>query len=84
LGKNSEARQCNHQGLFDAHIDSRDLEDIRNATNKSWVLGTDHFKEQIEALTNRQAKPKAKDGDRKSKKYREGAGINRADSIDLE
>ena len=66
-----DERQSNYRGLFDSHIDARDLDDIRHATNKSWVLGTDRFKEQVEALTQRQTQPKAKGGDRKSKQYHE-------------
>jgi putative transposase len=41
------------------------------ATNKSWVLGSDYFKDLIEQQLNRQTKQKDKGGDRKSKKYRE-------------
>jgi putative transposase len=44
--------------------------EIREATNKSWVLGNDRFKQQIEEMTARQASPKARGGDRRSKEYR--------------
>jgi len=68
----SGAERCSCYGsLFDAHLDARELDDIRDATNKSWVLGPEHFRERIEALTARQAGPKARGGDRKSKKFRE-------------
>jgi len=83
LGASDEERRNNYRELFDAHIDARDLNEIRDATNKSWVLGSDRFKEDIEALTARQAKPKKRGGDRKSKQYREGADINRGDSTNL-
>jgi len=77
LGQSIEERSGFYRALFDAHLDARDLDEIRDATNKSWVLGSDHFKDQIEALTARQAKPKARGGDRKSKKYREQNKIKR-------
>jgi len=69
LGKNDAARQSSYRVLFDAHLEPRELDEIRNATNKSWVLGSDRFKERIEALTTRQAEPKPRGGDRKSKQY---------------
>jgi putative transposase len=77
LDKDDEARRSAYRALFDCHIDMREIREIREATNKSWVLGSDRFKDEIEALTARQAKPKAKGGDRKSETYREGTRINR-------
>jgi len=71
LGKSSEERCEGYRHLFDAHIDELALADIREATNKSWVLGSGKFREQVEALTKLQASPKARGGDRKSKEYRE-------------
>ena len=58
LGNSDNERQSHYRGLFDSHIDARDLDDIRHASNKPWVLGTDRLKEQVEALTNRQTRPK--------------------------
>ncbi|MBL4775227.1 MAG: transposase [Mariprofundus sp.] len=69
LGDNDAARQSSYRALFDTHLDMRELNEIRNATNKSWVLGSDRFKERIEVLTARQAQPKPRGGDRKSKQY---------------
>ncbi len=63
--------------MFKHQINENVLNEIRDATNKSWVLGNDKFRAQIEALTNRQAIPKPKGGDRKSLKYREKLYINR-------
>ena len=71
LGENDDARQHHYRALFDAHLEPRELDEIRNATNKSWVLGSDRFKDRIEALTARQERPKPRGGDRKSKQYRE-------------
>jgi len=72
LGDSDDARQENYRALFDAQLETRELDEIRNATNKSWLLGSDRFKERIEALTARQVQPKARGGDRKSKQYRDG------------
>ena len=60
----------------DVGYDSDKLEEIRESTNKSWVLGSGQFRERIEELTARQAQPKGRGGDRKSKKYKESK-INR-------
>ncbi|BCE00456.1 hypothetical protein [Marinicellulosiphila megalodicopiae] len=38
------------------------IQDIRECTNKYWVLGTSKFIEQIEQQLNIQAKPKPKGG----------------------
>jgi len=76
LGENNEERQNNYRETFRASIETQELNKIRYATNKSWVLGTDHFKKQVEALTARQAQPKTKGGDRRSKQYRENREIN--------
>ncbi len=58
------------------------LQEIREATNKAWVLGNDCFKQQVEAMTIRQASPKSRGGDRKSKGFRHGKQINQSDPID--
>jgi len=71
LGTTNEERQMAFSALFKTHILESTLDEIRIATNKAWVLGNDYFKDSIEQQLNRQAKPKDKGGDRKSKKYRE-------------
>ena len=71
LGTTNEERQMAYRALFKTHILESTLDEIRIATNKAWVLGNDYFKDSIEQQLNRQAKPKDKGGDRKSKKYRE-------------
>ena len=77
LGKGKAECCNNYRALFKYCIDKNQLNEIRNATNKSWVLGNDKFRAQIEALTNRQTTPKLKGGDRKSSNYREKLNINR-------
>jgi putative transposase len=77
LNSDREARQLNYRALFDAHISSASIKEIREMTNKSWVLGSDYFKQRIQGQLNRPAMPEAKGGDRKSKRYKESQMINR-------
>ena len=76
LGGSPGERQKAYRQLFRTRLAESAVEEIREATNKSWVLGSDRFKAKIEKLTARQAAPKARGGDRKSKSYRKSK-INR-------
>ena len=58
LGKTAEERQTAYQSLFTSHIDKETEASIRKATNTGMVLGNDHLKDQIEALTERRVRPK--------------------------
>lgn len=60
LGRSAEARQAAYRQLFRAQIAKADLEAIREATNKAWVLGNDRFKKKVEALTGRRSAPRPK------------------------
>lgn len=53
LGSDDQLRQENYRALFSAHVDKAMVSDIRDSLNKGLVLGTDQFKEQIEALFGR-------------------------------
>jgi putative transposase len=57
LGSNADARQQNYKELFKHHLDEVDLERIRNATNKGWVLGENSFKDAMTSATNRRLTP---------------------------
>ena len=57
MGHSGEERQKTYRSLFKGRMAARDLSAIRDATNKSWVLGDDRFKAHIEARTGRQARP---------------------------
>lgn len=70
LGKTDEERQAAYRQLFRRRIPEASLAEIREATNKAWVLGNDRFKRRIQAKLNRRVEPKARGGDRKSEKYR--------------
>ena len=70
LGRNDVECLLRYKALFNNQMADVDIEEIRLATNKAWVLGDDRFKEQIEKLTARQVKPKARGGDRRSKDFK--------------
>jgi len=72
LGKTDAERQGAYVALFRGRMQERDLAVIREATNKTWVLGDDRFKAQIEAKTGRRPAPLGRGGDRKSATFREG------------
>ena len=57
LGHGAEVRQSAYRQLFRGQIAKADLEAIREATNKAWVLGNDRFREKIEALAGRRSAP---------------------------
>ena len=71
LGRSDTRRQKAYRALFRARIASKTLEEIRASTNKAWVLGSEHFKRQIESQLNRPAVARPRGGDRKSIKYRD-------------
>jgi len=70
LSNTNKNRQSIYRGLFEQHIDSRTIEEIRAATNKAWVLGSEYFKAQIEQKTGRPSQPRKTGGDRRSEEYR--------------
>ena len=47
LGATDEERRFAYRSLFDAEVSTKTLNEIRAATNKSWVLGSDYFKDRI-------------------------------------
>jgi putative transposase len=53
LGQTREARLSAYRALFRQALDGRTLEAIRDATNKSWVLG--HLPTELSSLLNRRA-----------------------------
>ena len=77
LARNAGKRRNRYAALFKSAISDTDLETIREATNKAWVLGNDRFKERIEQMIGRQAKPKPRGGDRKNGNIHVRTDINR-------
>jgi putative transposase len=53
------------------------LEEIRQATNKAWILGDDRFRDRIQVLLGRPVRARPRGGDRRSKDFREKPPINR-------
>lgn len=78
LGRNDAQRRKAYRALFRARIPQRTLDEIRTATNKAWVLGSEHFKQRINAQLNRPASPRPRGGDRKSDAYRKQAKTQRS------
>ena len=62
LGKTNEARKAAYRALFKAHLSQAGISEIREATNKAWVLGSNRFKEEIAATVRRrvQSLPKGR------------------------
>ena len=77
LGGTDEKRQQAYRALFKAQISEIQLEEIRIAANKEWVLGSDHFKAKIEQQLKRRTTPLPRGGDRRSKQYKNQHQINR-------
>lgn len=69
LGNDEANRQYQYRELFKGQIDTINLDKIREATNKAWILGSEHFKERIATQLNRRGDKLAKGGDRKSDEY---------------
>lgn len=65
LGINETNRQSAYRKLFCAAIGRADLEALRVATNKGWVLGNDRFRAKIERLSDRRTAPKPRGRPRK-------------------
>jgi putative transposase len=71
LGGDNVARQQAYRELFKLRLSDKTLDQIREATNKSWVLGQAVFQEKVAGLLNRRLKAKAKGGDRRSKEFKQ-------------
>ena len=69
LGETYERREAHYRALFKGYIDETDLEKIREAVNKGWILGNDRFRGQIEEALQRSIKPYPHGGDRRSDKF---------------
>lgn len=71
LGTSEEERQAAYRQLFKARIPDTTLNEIRKATNKAWVLGSERFISRMEKKLNRPARTMAHGGDRKSDAFKE-------------
>jgi putative transposase len=67
LGRTAAQRIIRYRQLFADAIPLDTLDQIRECTNKSWVLGNSKFKAQIESAANRRIESLGWGGDRKTK-----------------
>ena len=72
LGKTDAERQATYRQLFKYHLPDRSVSEIREATNKAWVLGNERFKRRVQKRLQleRRVGPEARGGDRKSEQFR--------------
>ena len=68
LGATTEARQSAYRELLGSDLSTTELDSIREATNKAWVLGSHRFKEEISVLTDRRVMALSKGRPRKPNK----------------
>jgi len=57
LGATEAVRRQAYRGLFEAHMESERIDDIRRSTNGNFVLGDDRFKVEIAAMLKRHVSP---------------------------
>ena len=57
LGGTADERQQAYRELFRSELDSSELTEIRDTVNRGWALGSERFKDQIEAALQRMARP---------------------------
>ncbi|WP_246237508.1 transposase [Caldichromatium japonicum] len=74
LGRSLKARRELYTSQSEQPLAPELICAIRERTNKSWVLGSSSFCQQIERLLNRRALPRPRGGDRRSAAYRRGLG----------
>jgi len=78
LGNSLKARQRAYRKRFEEPLDKALLTQIRNATNKAWLLGDEAFIRSIESKLNRRATPRPRGGDRRSAAYRKSVAAHTA------
>jgi len=57
LGNDSQSRHKAYRLLFKTQLNNSEITNIREATNKAWVLGSDKFKNRIKRLSDRRTTP---------------------------
>ena len=55
LGKDDEERRETYRALFKSHMEPEQIDEIRDATNGNFALGSKRFQQQIEAALGRRA-----------------------------
>lgn len=69
LGQTNSKRQQAYLALCQSLLSANDLNNIRQQTNKGWILGSELFKQQLKEKINRPLEARMKGGDRKSQQY---------------
>ena len=69
MSESNEDRQAAYRALFKHQLSENSITEIREATNKAWVLGNDRLKQRIQEQLGRRVEPKARGGDRKSEQF---------------
>jgi putative transposase len=77
LGATAAERRFAYRALFDSGLSDQTLEEIRDAANKGWALGSPWFLQRVEAMLARPVRRQARGGDRKSADYRRAERIKR-------
>jgi putative transposase len=75
LGATPEARQLAYRQLFSTRIPKQALDEIREATNKAWTLGSAQFQQRIEKQIDRPVRSNGHGGDRKSESYHKSRSL---------
>lgn len=70
LGNSPATRAAAYRTLFDRHLDSLDVQAIRDTTETGVVLGNDRFKDEVKSILRRRIERQPHGGDRKSGDYR--------------
>ena len=70
LGKTEEERQSRYCDLFNLYIPEGKLDEIREATNKAWVLGSSNFKKRMSKKVDRAVESMGQGGDRRTDKQK--------------
>jgi putative transposase len=70
LGRCAEERRRAYVALFADQITDAQLRDIRESTNKEWVLGSEHFKAGLSVKLARRVAALPRGGDRRSENFR--------------
>ena len=62
LCESNEVLQTGYLGLFKYQLSESSITEIKEVTNKAWVLGNDRFKQRIQEQLGRRVEPKASSG----------------------
>jgi putative transposase len=73
LGATETERHSAYRGLFRSVVDETGFQEIRETVNRGWPLGSEHFKDEIEAALERAARPPQRGRPRKSGRFRTDA-----------